>query len=160
MITFNADEVFEMAEEIERNGAKFYRIAAEAVEGDNKDMLLGLAEMEDDHEKMFADMRAELTQEQRQPLAFDPDDENALYLRAMADGEVFAADPSGMLTGDESMEEVLKTAIGLEKDSIIFYQCMKDMVPKVAGKERIDGIIRQEIGHVHDLFQQLKQLQQ
>lgn len=26
---FNADEIFEMAEEIERNGAKFYRKAAE-----------------------------------------------------------------------------------------------------------------------------------
>ena len=25
-ITFNANEIFEMAEEIERNGAKFYRL--------------------------------------------------------------------------------------------------------------------------------------
>ena len=28
-ISFNADEVFEMAEAMERNGAKFYRKAAE-----------------------------------------------------------------------------------------------------------------------------------
>ena len=28
-ITFNADEIFEMAEEMERNGAWFYRRAAE-----------------------------------------------------------------------------------------------------------------------------------
>ena len=36
-VTFNADEVFEMAEQIERNGAKFYRAAA--VDADS----LGLA---------------------------------------------------------------------------------------------------------------------
>ena len=28
-ITFNANEIFEMAEEMERNGARFYRKAAE-----------------------------------------------------------------------------------------------------------------------------------
>ena len=33
-ITFNANEVFEMAEEIERNGAKFYRQAAEKASDD------------------------------------------------------------------------------------------------------------------------------
>lgn len=160
MITFNADEIFEMAEEIERNGAKFYRIAAESVEGDHKDLLLRLSTMEDEHEKVFADMRTELTHEERQPRTFDPADESALYLQAMADGEVFAADPSAMLTGEESIEDVLNVAIGLEKDSIIFYQCMKAMVPKVAGQERLDWIIRQEIGHIHDLFLQLKTSQQ
>jgi len=30
-IPFNADEVFEMAEQIERNGARFYRAAAEEI---------------------------------------------------------------------------------------------------------------------------------
>ena len=33
MITFNPDEIFEMAEQIERNGAKFYRKAAERTAG-------------------------------------------------------------------------------------------------------------------------------
>ena len=40
---FNADEVFEMAEQMERNGAKFYRDAAEtAADASNKEMLIGL----------------------------------------------------------------------------------------------------------------------
>jgi len=51
---FNADEIFEMAEQIERNGAKFYRRAAEQVTSpDGSELLLNLAVMEDVHEKTF-----------------------------------------------------------------------------------------------------------
>ncbi len=156
MITFNADEIFEMAEEIERNGAKFYRVAADSAEGQQKALLLRLSIMEDEHEKLFAEMKAELTASEKQPQIFDPDHENVLYLSAMADDEVFKADPSEKLTGEESDQEILNIAIDLEKDSVIFYQCMKEMVPKSAGKERLDWIINQEIGHIHDLYKQLK----
>jgi rubrerythrin len=53
-ITFNADEIFEMAEEIERNGAKYYREAAEkASEKETKQMLLDMATMEDGHLQTF-----------------------------------------------------------------------------------------------------------
>ena len=42
-ITFNADEIFEMAEQIERNGATFYREAAgNTLDADVKEMLLSL----------------------------------------------------------------------------------------------------------------------
>jgi len=155
MIRFNADEIFEMAEQIERNGAKFYRKAAETAEGTNRDLLLRLAAMEDDHEKTFAAMRAELAEAEQRPLTFDPNDEAALYLQAMADGEVFGADPSASLSGREPLEDILTIAIGLEKDSIVFYESMKVMVPEGAGKEKIDAIIKQEIGHILDLTDQL-----
>ena len=154
MIVFNADEIFEMAEQIERNGAKFYRKAAESI-ADARDLLLRLAAMEDEHERTFAAMRSELSEDEKTPLTFDPDNEAALYLQAMADGNVFKSDPSESLSGNESILDILKTAIGLEKDSIIFYTSMKDVVPKTAGKEKVDAIIKEEIGHVVDLTKQL-----
>ena len=53
--SFNADEMFEMAERIERNGAKFYRTAAAAVsEASVRGRLAELAAWEDEHEKAFA----------------------------------------------------------------------------------------------------------
>jgi len=155
MITFNADEIFQLAEQIERNGAKFYRKAAEPVEGESKELLLRLAAMEDDHEKTFAEMRAELTAGEKQPTVFDPDDEAVLYLQAMADSKVFGSDPSETLSGTEPMADILTTAISLEKDSIVFYQSMKAVVPATAGQDRLDGIIKQEIGHILDLTGQL-----
>ena len=158
MITFNADEIFEIAEQIERNGAKFYRKAAEPAEGANKDLLLRLAAMEDDHEKTFVEMRAELAAGEKQPTVFDPDDEAVLYLQAAADGKVFGADPSEALSGAEAMKDILTIAVSLEKDSIVFYQSMKAVVPAAAGLEKLDDIIKQEIGHILDLTKQLEAL--
>ena len=76
MITFNADEIFEMAGQIERNGARFYRKAAERADGECREMLLRLAAKEEDHERTFAAMRAELGPQQ--PTTFDPDNEAPL----------------------------------------------------------------------------------
>ena len=153
-ITFNADEIFEMAEEIERNGANFYKRAAEGSAGSQaKDMLLELANWELQHEKLFADMRSELSGQEAGTITFDPDDQAALYLQAMADGHVFdvSADPAEKLTGNESLEEIFRTAIGLEKDSIVFYLGIRDMVPERMGKDKIDRIINEEKGHVAQL---------
>lgn len=160
-VSFNADEVFEMAEQIERNGAKFYRRAAEQTEDSNaRDRLLGLAVMEDGHEKTFAALRADLSVKESMSRVFDPDNEAALYLRAMADDKVFdlKADPSAKLTGQETMEEIYRTAIGLEKDSIVFYQGIKEMVPEKLWKDKIDLIIREEMGHITLLSEQLTSL--
>jgi rubrerythrin len=155
MTRFNADEIFEMAEQIERNGARFYRKAAGAAEADPRDKLLKLAAMEDDHEKTFAGMRAELGARQRQPPVPDLDDESALYLQAMVDGEVFSDDPAEALTGRETLADVLRTAIGLEKDSIVFYEGLKGLVVKDAGKQQVERIIREEMGHVALLTREL-----
>ncbi len=155
MIKFNADEIFEMAEQIERNGAKFYRKAAESIDIDHRDLLLRLAVMEDEHEKTFAAMRGELSDAEKTPLTFDPDNDAALYLQAMADGKVFKSDPSEALSGDESIQDILKTAIGLEKDSIVFYTSMKELVPKTSGKEKVDAIISEEVGHIVELTKRL-----
>ncbi len=160
-IPFNADEIFEIAEEIERNGAKFYRKAAEAAKDDAlRGELSKLAEMEDDHERTFAAMRKELAAEEKAPTAFDPDGEAALYLRAFADGHVFdaKADPSEHLTGAEKPEDIISIALGLEKDSIVFYLGMREMVPERLGKGKLDGIVKEEMGHIVVLTKRLAQL--
>ena len=149
---FNADEIFEMAEQIERNGAKFYRTSAEGVEDPaSREMLSDLAAMEDQHEKTFSSMRADLSEQEKVSTTFDPENEAFLYLRALADSRVFVQRkiPSiKSLAGrpeEEIMEEILKFAIGAEKESIVFYLGMKDAVPESLGKGRLDNIIKEEM---------------
>ncbi len=157
-ITFNFDEVFEMAEQIERDGARFYRNAAGKFSDlTARDKLLELAAMEDEHEKTFAAIRSELKTGVRMESTFDPDNQAALYLRAMADGKVFdiKKDPSNVLSEGKTLEEILHIAIGLEKDSIVFYMSIKDMVPGELGKEKIDVIIQEEQEHIVKLSNQL-----
>ena len=49
-ISFNIDEIFEMAEQIERNAASFYREAAKrAFDGTVQKKFIDLASMEDGH---------------------------------------------------------------------------------------------------------------
>ncbi|MGB6838556.1 MAG: ferritin family protein [Dehalococcoidia bacterium] len=157
-IPFNADEILEIAEQIERNGARFYRRAAQGItDSGTREKLLDLAAMEEEHQKVFAAIRADLLPEEREPTIPDPWGEAALYLRGIADGHVFdvRTDPAGKLTGKETREDILRTAIGLEKDSIILYLGMREIVPERLGKGRIDAIIKEEMSHIATLSNQL-----
>lgn len=161
-IAFNADEVFEMAEQIERNAAKFYREAAtNAPERQIKDMFLRLAAMEDRHLRTFQEMRTTLSDQEKGGTTFDPEGEASLYLQAMADDRGF----EGMkgrnvkLTGKESTRELLEIAIGAEKNSILYYVGLKEMVPTETGRDKVEAIIREEVEHAAELRRQLAALQ-
>lgn len=151
---FNAEEVFEMAVRIEENGAAFYRKAAELQNDQNdKDFLMTLAKMEDRHKISFEEMKKELSKEQTAQTVFDPNDELSLYLEAMADAHGGEGDPDvlELLTGKETMEDIVRTAIGLEKKSILFYVGIEDLVPAKLGRDKIDEIIREERKHIAQL---------
>ena len=152
---FNADEIFEIAEQIERNGANFYRIAAENItDEDKKKLLIHLAEMEDDHEKTFKTLRDELSENEKTMTTFDPEDETADYLRLLADTRVFYEKEVDVT----SLNEVFKTAITAEKDSIVFYLGMKNVVPSHQGKNWLDRIIKEEMDHIRLLSKELLEL--
>jgi rubrerythrin len=149
---FNANDIFEMAEQIERNGAVFYRkAAADVTDQDEKTFLLDLAAMEDEHEKTFTAMRKKLTAAEKAQTVFDPEGEAASYLKALADTRVFFEKE----IDTASMKEILKAAILAEKDSIVFYLGMKDMVSESLGQSRLDDIIKEEMSHIKLLSRRL-----
>lgn len=153
---FHPGEIFAMAQEIERNGAHFYRtVSQKTALADMRGLLLELAAMEDDHEKTFAAMQQKLSSQQGREAPLD--EEAALYLRAWADGHVFdpKSNPAQQLTGKESREEILRIAIGLEKDSIAFYAGIREAIPEGWGKDKVDGIIKEEMSHVRLLGERL-----
>jgi rubrerythrin len=158
-IPFNANEVFEMAKEIEINGAKFYRAAAKKFP-DVSGILLDLAAMEDDHLKTFTEMQAELSGPEVDPPVFDPDGEAQMYLQVMADQHVFdtKTDPIDMLDRHEKPRDVIMMAIGMEKDSIAFYVGLRESVSQKAGKDKIDAIIKQEYSHIVTLSKKLQEM--
>jgi rubrerythrin len=150
-VNFNAEEVYRMAEQIERNGIRFYRKAAEQTdEESSRNVLQNLAEMEANHERTFAAMRQELNPSEKTPTTADPDDEGMLYLQAAAEGKVFDfnADPAAEIQSGASLEQMLRQAIRLEHDSIAFYTGMKEMMQSAADRQKVDHIIREEVGHV------------
>jgi rubrerythrin len=117
----------------------------------SKKMLIQLAQMEEDHEKTYKQLRAGLKDDDKTATVFDPENEGVQYLRALADTRVFFQVKADL----KSMQEIWKTAIQAEKDSIVFYLGMKEVVPKGFGEKRIDEIIREEMAHITLLSKQL-----
>jgi rubrerythrin len=157
---FNADEVLKIAEQIERNGISFYEKAAERFSGDEKRTLLRLSDMERTHEQVFATMRRELAASDQGLKPIDPEGEAGKYLAAFADGQIFApeADSAALFSPENSARDILEVAIGLEKDSVVFYVAIKDAVPEALGEDKIDRIIQEEMAHIVLLSRTLSSL--
>ena len=152
---FNADEVFGMAEQIERNGKEFYRTAADSVpDADKKDLLNDLADMEVIHEEVFRSLRSELSAKHAEETTFDPSGEAAQYLKAFADSHVFYKKDMDVST----LEKIFLSAIQAEKDSIVFYLGLKDAISLPHGKDQLDKIIKEEMGHLQILNTELVKL--
>ena len=159
MITFNAAEILEMAQGMERDGAEFYRRAAASAAGaDSSERLLKLAAMEDDHEKTFAALADALPPADSGQTVFDLEGVGAMYLQALVDGTVFKPPqrPADRLEAMDSIRDILAVAIELEKESILFYMGMKAAGPAAATREAIEKIIAEEMGHVSALQETLK----
>jgi rubrerythrin len=158
-ISFTADEIFEMAEQIERNAAEYYREASQNAQDQAiKQMLLDMSAMEQGHIKTFEQMRKELSGREKEQMIFDPDNQGALYLQAMADarGVEGRISPTMKLTGNESIKEVLGIAIKAEKESVVFYLSLKELVPVRAGRDKVEKIIMEELSHINTLVKYLK----
>mgnify|MGYP005853272535 CR=1 FL=1 len=160
-LTFNADEILEIAQRIETNGMNFYSTAAEVVsEPEARELLSGLAEWEVQHEKLFSEWRAALTPEEKQPTVFDPDNEIGLYLAATADKVVFTSkmQPEEMFGGDPSYKHILELALERERDAVVFYAATRDLVPTAQGRDKIDALMKEEVSHVALIQQRLREL--
>ncbi|MDY0362142.1 MAG: ferritin family protein [Desulforegulaceae bacterium] len=149
---FSANEVFEMAIEIEVKGQEFYKkAAADAQNEDLKKILLDLADMEVDHEEIFKQMKTDLKISEKESNVFDPENEAAAYLKALADTKVFYEKE----IDTKSVKEVMKAAITAEKDSIVFYLGMKNLVPEKKGQDKLDKIISEEMSHIRIITNKL-----
>ncbi len=147
---FNAYEIFEIAEQIERNGGKFYRKAAAiAKTEDGKKFLTHLAEMEDEHESFFGKLKEKFGLDSGGEF---PDFDNQMlgYLQSMAAEKVFGNtdDPSDTIDPESHIEDIIKIAIEFEKNTIVYFSSVKEAVPPEFGKDKIDALIREEISHI------------
>ena len=159
---FNAQEIFKIAEQIERNGAAFYEKAAERFEGEHRRQLLALSAMERNHEQQFGALLKELFNKPEERLEiFDQDNLVGQYLAAYAQGRIFDldADPLAALGPQPSLADILRLALEMEKESVVFYTGIQRAVPEQYGKDKIDRIIDEEINHIRLLSEARRELE-
>lgn len=141
----NADTIFKMAVQIEENGALFYREAAAKLDDlGHKEFLNKLAAMEDVHAETFKTLEQEMVDASQEAVAFEPHSEEALYLKALADSQVFF----GKKIPQPDFKDILESALQAERDSIAFYTGLKEIVPKESDQLKVQAIIKEEMRHI------------
>ncbi|MFC1982793.1 hypothetical protein ACFLV5_03305 [Chloroflexota bacterium] len=105
--------------------------------------------MEQEHIRIFQDMLGEA--DNYEPNRVNSEEYGA-YIWALGDNTVFADDmiTSEMATKAESDIEALELAISAEKDSILFYYELKEVIPQRA-QSIVNKIITEEKLHLRQL---------
>ncbi len=156
-ISFSGSELINIAIGIERRGIAFYDIMAKSTENAiTREVFHYLADMERQHIQIFQDMLSEADKYQPSP---GPAGEYTAYLQALVDSAVFTDDlvTSEMATQAESDTQALELAIGAEKDSLLFYYQMRDIMPQRA-QPTVNKIIAEEKSHLRQLSELKKKL--
>ena len=149
-ISFYGNEIINIAIGIERRGIAFYDVLARSTQNAKaRQIFQYLVGMEREHILIFQDMLDE-ADKYEVPEAFVG--EYGAYLQALVDSAVFTDDAvtSELATQSENDIAALELGINAEKDSILFYYEMREMMPKAA-RAKIDKVITEEKQHLRQL---------
>ena len=157
-IVFSGDELLNIAISIERRGMTFYDIMAKSTDNEvARAVFEALVNMEREHITIFEDMMDEIDSSHTSE---SPSPEYSEYVQALIDDAVFTDDmiTSEMATQADSDIKALELAISAEKDSILFYYEMKNLMPKQT-LPVIERVILEEKSHLQQLTEVKKRLQ-
>jgi rubrerythrin len=155
MTVLTAAEALKWALEIEKNGEVFYNaVAAESVDSGVKTLFEDLAAQERGHYRAFQKML-----EKVRP---DPDltkvdyDEYQTYLQVALDSALFAGPDKGLTLAKQAKdrETALRAAMGFEKDTLLFFYDLREMVSE-AERGTVSDIILEEKDHLRRLAKML-----
>lgn len=154
---FAGSEIVELGVQIEKNGRDFYsELAAKSKNEKAKDVFKYLKGEEEKHIIIF--QKILLSVHKYEPQEAYPGEYFA-YMNALASEYVFTRKNKGKEIAKKikSDMEAVNIGIGFEKDSIIFYEGMKKVVPEDENKV-VDGLILQEQNHLRQLTDLKKKL--
>jgi rubrerythrin len=155
---FNANEIFNIGIQIEKNGEHFYHSAAQQTNDVNiKDLFNKLANWENQHIEIFENLKDSLSGKDMEKDVFDPENLTHLYLKAVADNEIFVKGKEFSIEDCNSVEDILKQAIEIEKESVVLYTSMKELVSEDSDKKHIDKLISEEINHIGQLTKKIRE---
>ena len=149
-ILFSGSELVDIAIGIEKSGAAFYdSLAKSASNTEARDIYEYLAGEERKHIGIFQGMLGALA-DHRSPEKYT--EEYDRYLKSLVDSAVFsdaeaAREMAQKVTSDF---EAIQIALGAEKDSIVFYFEMRELV-RSADRETVTRIIEEERSHLKRL---------
>jgi rubrerythrin len=152
---FTGSELANIAVGIEQSGAAYYDSLAQSAKDDkSRSMWKYLALEEKKHIEIFRHMLDSLS-DYAPPETYT--EEYDLYLRALIDSAVFRNDEvaRAMAQKVDNASEAIMIALSAEKDSILFYLNLRELVLRPQ-REAVDQVIEEEKAHVRQLSALLK----
>jgi rubrerythrin len=144
MTIFSVREVIEQAIQTEKTGNEFYAAMAKKFHENNelKKLFETLAAQEIKHEQVFIALKNKIKDE-----APEGWDEVALYLKAIVDSEFFLGKDKSLsaVRNVNSSAEAIKFALGFERETLLYYYGLRDMIQE---KKVVDDIIKEEKSHI------------
>ncbi|MCP3676990.1 MAG: ferritin family protein [Deltaproteobacteria bacterium] len=157
---FSGKDVIEMAVRIEENGLAFYTEAAIASESEEiKKLFQFLGDEEKRHIYCFENIGKSFKDDNLPGISDPYIEETSLYLGALANSRVFTEKDEGSRMAKKVRDEddALRTAIDMEKDSILFYYELEKVV-KEKDRSVLATLISEEKKHLAKLTELQKNL--
>ncbi len=146
MNKYNINEVLEMAVQTEKLGYQFYSSMAGKFEKDKELVSLfeKLASKERVHEKTFTDLRDSVAKKEPEEVEWE---EVSNYMRAFVESEFFLGKGKSLPNLDHitSVKELLAFAMGFEKETLLYFMELRNVVKE---KAVMDQIIDEEKSHI------------
>ncbi|MBN2653717.1 MAG: ferritin family protein [Nitrospirae bacterium] len=146
MENFSILEVVEQAIQTEKMGYDYYRSMSEKFSDDEKlvKLFTTLADKERVHEKTFEELKCIIIIGSQEPEGWE---EASLYLRAIVESEFFLGLDKALASMQHvsSVKDALDFAIRFEKETLLYYLGIRDVVKQ---KEVVDEIINEEKSHI------------
>lgn len=150
---FSGSELLQMAIQLEKEGKEFYTAVMESVKDPKaKEIFQFLANEEVKHEEIFREM---LSKGQDVMLSLPYDDyEMLLYFKSLVDRKIFpgSSDVKDLKKEMSDPSAALRIAISFEKDAILFFSEMKNLV-KTEEQDVIESIIEEERRHIYKILE-------
>jgi rubrerythrin len=156
-LLLNPVDVFKAAIILEQRGVEFYADAAGQSEGQSKNLLLKLSEMEKGHAKRFSDLLKNVEAHDRPHVSTNDVEEEKAFLAALTSDRIITDEIK--FNSDDSLETILLKAMQLEKNSVFFYSAVKETLQRKMNVADIDQLIAEEVRHFHALNQALQKIQ-
>ena len=147
---FAGSEIVEIGIQIEKNGRDFYdAVVGKSKNQKAKEIFKYLATQEEQHIAVFKKILDSVNK--YEPAESYPGEYFA-YMNSLASEHIFTQKDKGnqIAKNVNSDREAVELGIGFEKDSIVFYEGMKRVVPEYDNKV-IDELIKQEQDHLKQL---------
>ena len=160
MPVFEATDVIEMSLELEKSGEVFYRsVASKAPTGAVSTLFNSLADAELQHYAAFEALSKTIWNSP--PMLPEEWTQYMLYLQSTIQSVFFQGSDKALALAEQVTDEkeALKMAMAFEKETLLFFYDLRDMVSE-SNRTVVGRIIQEEKTHLRELGETLQSLKE